>query len=376
MVLNSLNEIKEYARNYKSQSHLCICNTNLFSDSINNGIYGFPHQGISRTKSFWRAIASMYNIGPHDLIFIYRTNGDAAGCKEIHGPFKIDIIDGFPAIFYELNSSFYPMKINNTTDCKVRFLFNAITGECNSISDNYELIKKFESKEIWGYRHPAVMNIGAARKKSVTSFTNKQTLLLIELLESFGVHRFDVDNDIPLNKHRHHFNSLNSDTSFRLDDSFLLNSTTNDEAFLYSYILRGLKCPTSEISNRLIQDFEEINSTIIDIPFTKISSNAMLETIISPHLQDELDIVLMDEDDSRMLLLEIKNGIINKDAIIQTIKYLDLLATIFPKRKVYANIIGIDKEADLTIASNFKDKIVLVKYFRNENGFIDFEKIW
>lgn len=373
MVLNSLNEIKEYARNYKSQSHLCICNTNFFSDSINNGIYGFPHQGTSRTKSFWRALASMYNIGPHDLIFIYRTNGDMGGCKEIHGPFKIDIIDGFPAIFYELDSDFHPMKINNKTDCKVRFLFNAITSKCNSISDNYELIKKFESKEIWGYRHPAVMNIGAARKKSVTSFTNKQTLLLIELLELFGEYRFDVNNDIPLSKHRNHFSSLNSDTSFRLDDSFLLNSTTNDEAFLYSYLLRGLKCPNSKVSSRLVRDFEKINSNIIDIPFTKISSNAMLETIISPHLQDELDLVLMDEDDSRMLLLEIKNGIINEDAMTQTIKYLDLLATIFPERKIYANIIGRGKEVNLTIHPNFIDKIALVKYVRNGDGLIHFE---
>lgn len=45
-----------------------------------------------------------------------------------------------------------------------------------------------------------------------------------------------------------------------------------------------------------------------------------------------------------MLFLEIKSGIIDQSAINQTIKYLDLLAAIFPEREVYASIIGNGKD--------------------------------
>lgn len=163
----------------------------------------------------------MYNISPNALIFIYRTNGNSDGCKEIHGPFKIESIDGFPVIFYELDSVRYPMKIKDTTDCKVRFLFKNIINEYISLSDNYELIKGFESKEIWGYRHPSVMNIGTARKKSVTSFTNKQTLLLLDLLENFVLTRCKIKNSIPLKKHIFNYHSMNYDNAYKLDDDFL-----------------------------------------------------------------------------------------------------------------------------------------------------------
>jgi hypothetical protein len=374
-VSDKFEAIKEYVIENNSQSHLCICNTHLFTDSVNNGVYGFPHQGTSQTKSFWRAVASMYNISPHDLIFIYRTNGDVPGCKEIHGPFKVASTDGLPVIYYELDSNHYPMKIQDQTDCKVRFLFQNLFNKLVSLPDNFELIKKFESKEIWGYRHPSVMNIGAARKKSVTSFTNKQTLLLLDLLEKLGTTRAEINHNIPLDKHLLHYDSLKGKSAYKLDDTFLISSYTHDEAFLYAYILRGLKVASSTISKYLMQDFTEINSNLLDIPFGKISTNAMLEAIISPHLQDELDIVLMNKDDSRMLFLEIKSGSIDQLAINQTIKYIDLLAAIFPERKVYANIIGQDKDITAIIPDSFKDKILMVKYIKTKEGFIRFEKI-
>lgn len=374
-MFNSFHDIRKFVVENNSQSHLCICNTDLFEDSINDGVYGFPHQGTSRTKSFWRAVASMYNMGSNDLIFIYRTNGEVPGCKEIHGPFKIKSINELPAIYYELDSSFYPMKIKGATDCKVRFLFSNMINEYKSISDNYEIIKKFESKQIWGYRHPSVMNIGAARKKSVTSFTNKQTILLLDLLETIGVTRGTINSPTPLNKNVLHYNSLNNIDAYQLDDYLLTSSNTSDEAFLYSYILRGVKTTSSIISKQLMQEFTKINSNLLDISFEEISVNAMLEVIISPHLQEELDIVLMNKDDSRMLILEIKSGIVDQIAINQTVKYLDLLGSIFPERKIYANIIGLDKDPISKIPNKFQDKIAIVKYNRTKKGFLNFEKV-
>jgi hypothetical protein len=132
-----------------------------------------------------------------------------------------------------------------------------------------------------------------------------------------------------------------------------LASKTNDEALLYAYILRGVKNRASSISNKLIEDFTKINSDLIDIPFELISLNAMLEVIISPHLQDELDIVPLVKDDSQMLFMELKAGTIDQNAVNQTIRYLGLLAAIFPDRKVYANIIGSDKGSSVSVPSGF-----------------------
>src|SRR5699024_27092 len=143
-----------------------------------------------------------------DLIFLYRTNGENPSCKEIHGPFKIKVDNGFPALFYDLNSTHYPIKVNDITDCKVRFLFEPLTEKVYSIRNNYELIKKFEAKDIWGYRHPSVMNIGAARKKSVTSYTKKQTLVILDLMTKFGAVRHTVNKSIPLEKHVKYYNNL------------------------------------------------------------------------------------------------------------------------------------------------------------------------
>lgn len=36
-----LASVKQYIVENHSQSHLCICNTDLFEGSIRNGIYGF-----------------------------------------------------------------------------------------------------------------------------------------------------------------------------------------------------------------------------------------------------------------------------------------------------------------------------------------------
>ncbi|MEI7752568.1 MAG: hypothetical protein WCJ71_10845 [Candidatus Omnitrophota bacterium] len=375
-----LDSIKQFVIDNKSQSHLCICNANLFDGSVNNGVYGFPHAGRHHTKSFWRAISSMYNLGANDLVFLYRTKGNRPGCQEINGPFKVHALNGFPAIYYDPSSPDLPLLINGETDCKVRFLFESFDAHVYSIADNYELIKKFEDKTIWGYRHPAVMNIGAARKKSVTSFTHKQTLALLGLFETFGADRQVLPAPIPLPNRVAYYNSLRNnqgDNRFILDDSFLIAAETRDEAYLYSYFLRGIKNPTSQLHDDLITQFSNINDAMLHPAsgksFDDLSMSALMEAVISPHLQDELDIVLFDAEDQCMLVLEFKDGTIDQQAILQTQKYMDLLSAILPGRQVFANIVGSGREPGAAVGQAFRDTIKLIKYERNSlSGLLSF----
>jgi hypothetical protein len=362
-------KVIEFVKTHKSQSHLCICNTHLFNDTVKNGVYGFPHQGSNQMKSFWRAVSSMYNIGPNDLIFLYRTKGDVEGCQEINGPFKIFVDNSHPALYYDRDSSDFTLKIDGITDCKVRFLFESFDERISSIYDNFELIKKFEKKEIWGYRHPAVMNIGAARKKSVTSFTYKQTLAILDLLINCGSIRQIIPRTIPVKQRITYYQSISSSKSskhFLLDDTFLLNANTNDEAFLYAYILRGLKYPGSFLHEDTVSDFSAINNKMLlsgcAKSFSDFTVNAMMEVIISPHLQDELDIVLFDENDSNMVFMEMKEGQIDQSAVLQVQTYLDLLEAIFPSKRIFADVIGSGKDPKVKIDKKFMDKLRLVKY--------------
>ena len=372
--------VTEFAREHGSQSHLCICNTALFDATVRNGVYGFPHSGESRQKSFWRSIASMYNFGPDDLVFLYRTNGDEPGCQEIHGPFRIHTVGGFPAIYYDLDSQNLPMKVKGEADCKVRFLFAGTTNTVFSIADNYELIKRYETKDIWGYRHPAVMNIGAARKKSVTSFTSKQTLTILALIREFGRPRMALSHAIPAQSRVEYYHSLPGDRRhYRLDDGFLLAESTGDEAFLYAYILRGLKNPASALHATLMTDLAAVNDPMLKRycgkTFRELAANVMTETIISPHLQEELDIVLMDQHDAHMMFMEIKTGHITQEDVVQAQKYLDLLGAIFPARTVSANVIGLGKLPGLTVAAEFQDRLNLVSYNRDQTGKVAFIKM-
>jgi hypothetical protein len=374
----NLKKIKSHVINTNAQSHLCICNNYLFDDTVVNGIYGFPHSGQSRLKSFWRALASLYNIGENDLIFLYRTNGENDGCKEIHGPFKIHTINNEPSIYYDLNSKDFPILINGETDCKARFLFESFDNIVYSITDNFELIKKFESREIWGYRHPAVMNIGAARKKSITSFTNKQTLVLIDLFEKYGVQRTILKKDIPARPRIQFYNSIKQNKKqFYLNDKFLEENLSNDEAYIYCYILRAIKHPQSPYYQGVIDNFGRINSEIKSkIKFKDFSTNIQLETIITNHLQDELDLVMTDKDDKNLLFFEIKSTIIEQEAIWQAEKYLDLLKAIFPQKNIYANIVGNGFDKKIKINPKFKDSIILVNYIIGTKPFqIEFSRV-
>jgi len=211
------------------------------------------------------------------------------------------------------------MKIRGETDCKVRFLFESFGNCIFSVTKNFELIKKFELREIWGYRHPAVMNIGAARKKSITSFTNKQTLVILELFREFGELRKKLKRGIPPQDRIREYESLqNSRRHFKFNDNFLMSTDTTDEAFLYSYIASAIKNPSSVLRETVLSDFSTINDGILkfaNTSFLDISANVMIEVVASSHLQDELDMVLFDKTDGNSLVMEIKDGLIGGDAI-------------------------------------------------------------
>lgn len=371
----------EHIQATKAQVHMCICNTNLFPDSVSKGVYGFPHAGSVGTKSFWRSMASLYNIGRNDLIFLYRTNGIDPGCKEINGPFKIHNQNGIPALFYDELREREPIYIQtgrterDRTYCNSRFLFTNTENKYYSIADNYEVVKKYESKEIWGYRHPAVMNIGAARKKSITSFTYKQAMTMLRLFEDFGVERGAINDQIPNQSIRDYYDELiQSDTGFHVNEEYLLgNVNSNDEAYLYCYLLHCLKNRESEISRSMINDISSILNPMYHtngyVQFDLASSNVLLEAIISPHLQDELDIVLTDENDVGMTYFEIKSGLIDEKAIQQTSRYLTLLDAIFPHKKVFAAVIGTSLTPNVTICD---PRIKIMGYTLNAEGLLRF----
>lgn len=361
----NLNKIITFVKKNNSQSHLCICNSGLFDITIFNGLYGFPHSGYRRNKSFWRSLSSMYNIGVSDLLFFYRKNGNQAGCQEIHGPFKIHDIDSQPSIYYDLGSKDFDMRINDETDCKVRFLFSKFENEVCSIADKFEVIKKFEFRDLWGYRHPSVMNIGSARKKSVTAFTNKQTLVFLELLEKCGVVREYLNEEIPVIERIKYFNEIKpTDYLFRINSDFLASNFSEDEAYLYSYFISALKNKINYYSSDVLKDFSIINNELLNsgkLEFKELF-NVMLEVIVTTHLQDELDVILTDKEDRAILAMEFKVGILNQKDIDQIEKYLDLFNAIYPDKMNCANLIGRGKEAGIKISNRFKDKIKLVEY--------------
>jgi hypothetical protein len=360
----------------RSQGHICILNDRLFSNSVMNGVYGFPHAGKIGSKSYWRAIASLYNIGPEDIIFFHRTAGPNEGCKEIHGPFQIFGVEGEPAIFYD-GTDAYPIVLEGTR-CAARFLFRPIEQAYYSISDNYELIKKFETKRVWGLRHPSVMNIGAAQKKSIAAITRNQVLELMGLLysEKHGAKRGGLRlGDIPKHEIVNYYEKIagsSKDNAFLLNDSYLEETVSKclnfvyDEAILYCYILRGLKVPGSKFRSDLISDFEEVNKEILEsrcgISFGDLSANVVLELVPSPHLQETVDIMLCDQRERVILLMEIKKEEITQEAVSQISRYIDLFECVFTDKLILANVVGSASETNLRIPDRFKNQIKTVEY--------------
>ena len=63
-------------------------------------------------------------------------------------------------------------------ECRARLLFSPLCDKMYSIDEPFELIKAYENKSIWGYRHPAVMNIGAGKNQLPRSQINKPWICL------------------------------------------------------------------------------------------------------------------------------------------------------------------------------------------------------
>jgi hypothetical protein len=160
--------------------------------------------------------------------------------------------------------------------------------------------------------------------------------------------------------------------SFHLNDSYLENvvykygTSIPDEAVLYCYILRGLKFAGSNLRSTLIKDLDVVNDKLLSsskVTFEDLSVNAVLELVISPHLQETVDIMLCDKEENNLLLMEIKKERITQEAINQMAKYIDLFETIFPRKNIIANIVGEERETKLAIPSRFRDQIALVEYY-------------
>jgi hypothetical protein len=95
--------------------------------------------------------------------------------------------------------------------------------------------------------------------------------------------------------------------------------------------------------------------------FADITVNTLLESIITVHLQNEIDVVTTNKDDSAMMIFEFKKDQITEKSVRQTEHYLDLLSVIFPDKKIFANVIGIGLETDnINTSSRFADNIKLV----------------
>ncbi len=362
--------VRAFVEYKKSQSILCICNDASFDISVNNGVYGFPHNGSQFTKSFWRSIAAVSCIGQNDLVFLYRTSGYNVGCGRINGVFRIYSSSGTPAIYYDPESPDLQLSSAGGADCKTRLLFERLIEGLYFIGEDYEIVKCLESRDLWGFRHPAVMNIGAARKKSFVVLTHKQTLLMIDLLKRYGKNVPQHQGSLPARERANYYDGLvGEEDRFKIDETFLLShsAATSDEAFMYSYLVYGLRHPHSTIHAEIIDDLTSINRDfLVDLAmqnFGEMTSNILLEVVISVHLQEELDVVLLNNDENVMFILEIKQAAVDSAAVTQVQKYLDLMKTIFPQKRIFANIIGgCPPSIAPTIESSYANRIRLAYY--------------
>lgn len=383
--------ISTVEENNKIQGHICINDSRLFDASLRNGVYGFPGQRNTSKYNLkvtaWRAISSLYNIGPEDLIFLYRTSGDALGAQEFHGIFRVSKRNNVPLLLLHCEDEAYlPRRQGKSSKqyLPFRFLFERLTRGPISIpndlrnktykkNNNLEIIKALSETEpnkprLWGFRHPAVMNIGAARKSSIVAISNTQVKFLLGLL-SKGVKRHTAA--VPQRLHQYDPNALPSDCVL-LDDEFIsehfstyvkpYQMKVEYEAELYAYIIGAIKNPRSSHHQRIIDDFKKINA---DLPFDEITENVILETVITPHIQEEIDILLCDSDEKNFLIMEIKNDEVTPEDIEQAEKYIQLVNQRFPKnRSVSANVIGLRNK---TLTSTRRVKLVNYEIEEIEN---------
>ena len=357
--------ISAVEKNRGVQGHICINDSRLFDASVRNGVYGFPGQGNTTINNLkvtaWRAISSLYNIGPEDLIFLYRTRGDAPGAQEFHGIFRVSKRNNVPLLLLHCQDEAYLPRRQGRQYLHFRFLFQCLTRNPISIpndlrnktyrkNNNLEIIKALSETDpdkprLWGFRHPAVMNIGAARKSSIVAISNSQVKFLLGLLAK------DVERPtaaVPQRLRQYDPNALPSDCVL-LDDEFISEHFSKyirtkqikveHEAELYAYIIGALKNPRSSLHQRIIDDFRKINA---DLPFDEVAENVILEMVVTPHIQEEIDVLLCDSDEKNFLIMEIKNDVLDPEDVEQAEKYIQLVKQRFPKNhSVSANVIGL-----------------------------------
>jgi len=379
--------ISKVEENGRIQGHVCINDSSLFDASVRNGVYGFPGQGGTTIDNLrvtaWRAISSLYNIGSEDLIFLYRTSGDAPGAQEFHGIFRVSKRDNVPLLLLHCQDKAYLPRRQGRQYLPFRFLFECLTRNPVSIpndlrnktyrrNNNLEIIKALSEIDpnkprLWGFRHPSVMNIGAARKSSIVAISNSQVKFLLGLLSN-GVERPTAAVAQRLRQYDPH--ALPSD-SVLLDDEFLSGHfaryiktgqiKVEHEAELYAYIIGALKNPRSPLHQRIIDDFKEINA---DFPFDEVAENVTLEAVITPHIQEEVDILLCDSNEKNFLIMEIKNDKLNAEDVEQAEKYIQLVNQRFPKNhSISANVIGLQNK---TLTST--ERVKLINYEIEEIG--------
>jgi hypothetical protein len=356
------------------QGHICINNTKLFDTSVNNGVYGFPgdeHTTEDNLKvTAWRAISSLYNIGPKDFVFLYRTAVPTApykksisvpGAQEFHGIFQAKQKNGFPWIFIHFRDSKYLPLREGTQVMPYRFLFNSFTKNPISIpndlrnqkynkNNNLEIIKALSETDpekdcLWGFRHPAVMNIGAARKSSIVDISNKQLKFLLRLIKEKGIERSVVTK--PLITTPYDEENMPKD-AIMLNDQYLSDWFAKHvgrderqvtlEAELYAYFIAALKNPKSIFHEKIVQELSNVNP---NLHIDELRQNIILGMLPTLHIQEEIDILLCDSAERNFLIFEMKSGQIAPEDIEQAEKYIQLLKQRFWKaEKIQANIVG------------------------------------
>jgi len=353
--------------NKRVQGHICINDSGLFDASVKNGVYGFPGRKNTTMNNLkltaWRAISSLYNIGLEDLIFLYRTRGNARGAQEFHGIFRVSKQNNVPLLLLHFNDEAYLPRRQGAQYLPFRFLFECLNRNPISIpndlqvynrqtktyrkNNNLEIIKALsetnpDKPRLWGFRHPSVMNIGAARKRSIVAISNRQVKFLLELL-SKGVER--PTPAVPQRPRQYDPEALPSGCVL-LDDEFIARHffssprMVNFEAELYAYIIHSLKHTSSPFHQGIIEDFNDINKGM-NVPFEEVASNVILETVLTPHIQEEIDILLCDSDEKNFLIMEVKNDMVTSEDVEQCEKYIQLVHHQFPgNESVTANVIG------------------------------------
>jgi len=154
----------------------------------------------------------------------------------------------------------------------------------------------------------------------------------------------------------------------------------------FTYDIRSFhSVPGSETVLRLSMvfrsDLEKINSSFL-LQMRRVNTiaevfvNAQLNPIVTVHLQQELDVITTNLDDSVLMVYEFKKGKVDQAALSQTISYLRLLSIRFPDKQVFGNIIGTKVESGMKVPDSHKGSVKLVKMRTQANpNRIRFEEV-